>query len=694
MLKNSILYIAAFALLIASCSAPKIDRSSAPSPAAAPQIKIGDYQTFTLDNGLKVILVENHKLPRVSYQLTVDRDPLFEGDKAGYVSMAGTLLKAGTASKSKAEIDEAVDFIGARFNTYSTGMYGSSLTKHTDKLLGVMSDVLLNPAFPEDEIEKVRKQTLSGLVSDKSSADAASSNIRSAMTYGLNHPYGEQQTEATTEQIQRDDLVNYYETYFSPNISYLVIVGDLDLEQAKAQAEDYFGKWEAKEVPTHTYPLPTLPEGNRVCFVPVPGAVQSVINVTMPVDLKPGAPDAIAASVMNNIMGGGVFGGRLMQNLREDKAFTYGARSSLNTDDVIGSFYAYASVRNEVTDSSITEFLYELERITTELVEDSTLQFIKNNMNGSFARSLESPETIARFALNIERYGLPKDYYATYLTKLAAVTPADVKRVAEKYIQPKNLYITVAGNKDEVADKLAKFSYKGEVEFFDMYGAPYVDLKPVPDGVTVETVLNAYVNALGGEEKLSTVKSLEQTGTMAAGPMALDMRVVTKDNEKILMTVKMGGQVFMKQVFDGENGSVAQMGAAQAMGQSEINDAKMQADILAPIHPEKYGLVQTLKGIDVLDGEEVYVVEVKDASGSVTTEHYSVNSGLLLNTLRTEETPQGPVNVSTRILEYSDVKGLMFATKMLQSAGDQSFEITYTDIKLNPKVSNSEFKVD
>ncbi len=694
MLKNTTLYITAFVLLLASCSAPKIDRSTAPAPAAAPQIQIGDYQSFTLDNGLKVILVENHKLPRVSYQLTLDRDPILEGEKAGYVSMAGSLLKSGTSTKSKAEIDEAVDFIGARFNTYSTGMYGSSLTKHSDKLLGLMSDALLNPTFPEDEIEKTRKQTLSGLTSDKSSADAASGNISSAMTFGLDHPYGEQQTEKSTEKIQRADLVNYYETYFSPNIAYLVIVGDLNLEDAKAQAEDYFGKWEAKEVPQHTYALPTLPEGNRVCFVPVPGAVQSVISVTMPVNLKPGEPDAIATSVMNNIMGGGVFGGRLMQNLREDKAFTYGARSSLNTDDVIGSFYAYASVRNEVTDSSVTEFLYELDRITKEAVEDSTLQFIKNNMNGSFARSLESPETIARFALNIERYGLPKDYYATYLTKLSAVTTDDVLRVAKKYVQPENLYITAAGNKDAVADKLAKFSYNGKVEFYDMYGAPYVDLKPVPAGVSVQNVMDAYIAAKGGKEKLSKIQSLEQTGSMAAGPMALDMRVLTKDNNKILMTVKMGGQVFMKQVFDGEKGSVSQMGAAQAMGDSEILDAKQQADLLAPLHPEKYGLTQTLKGIDKLDGEDVYVVEVEDAEGSVTTELYSVASGLKLNTVRTEETPQGPVNMSTRVLEYKEFQGLMFATKMLQSAGDQTFEITYSDVVLNPKVSNSEFKVD
>ncbi|MEO0404541.1 MAG: pitrilysin family protein, partial [Bacteroidota bacterium] len=367
----------AIAMMAAACSQP-LDRSIRPEPATAPQIKIGDYSTFQLANGLKVIVVENHKLPRVAYQLTVDRDPIMEGDKAGYVSMAGDLLKNGTSSKSKAEIDEAVDFMGANLSTYSTGMFGSSLTKHSESLLTLMQDILMNPAFPEDEVEKYKKQTLSGLTSSKTDPNSISSNISNAMCYGLDHPYGEQQTEATTENITRDDLVGYYSSYFRPNVSYLTIVGDITPAEAETQVKKYFGSWEKADVPSHTYDKPTLPEGNKVCFAPLDGAVQSVIEITFPVELKTGDDDAIAASVMSNILGGGVFGGRLMQNLREDKAFTYGARASISRDSEIGAFSAFASVRNEVTDSSVVEFLYEIDRLTREAVEDTTLEFIKN----------------------------------------------------------------------------------------------------------------------------------------------------------------------------------------------------------------------------------------------------------------------------------------------------------------------------
>jgi predicted Zn-dependent peptidase len=243
-------------------------------------------------------------------------------------------------------------------------------------------------------------------------------------------------------------------------VSYLVIVGDISPEEAKTQAQKYFGTWAKGNVVGVKYKTPAEPSANQVAFVPVPGAVQSVIDVTYPIQLKPGTQEAITANVLNNILGGSGFQARLMQNLREDKAYTYGAYSSIDADEFVGSFSAGASVRNEVTDSSIVQFLYEMERMVNEPVADSTLSVVKNIMTGSFARSLERPQTIANFAYNIEKYGLPKDYYETYLQKLNAITAADVQALAKKIIRPKNCYITVVGNK-EIAEKLNVFAASG-----------------------------------------------------------------------------------------------------------------------------------------------------------------------------------------------------------------------------------------
>ncbi|MFZ6053299.1 M16 family metallopeptidase [Halocola ammonii] len=689
------LSLALVTAFIFACSPSKnLDRTQAPEAGPAPEINLGDYSTFSLDNGLKVIVVENHKLPRVSYQLTVDRDPVIEGDKAGYVEMAGQLLKAGTESKSKTEIDKAIDYIGASMSTYSTGAYASSLKKHSDELLEIMSDVVLNPTFPEDELEKVRKQTLSGLASSKTDPNSISSNIVKAMRYGLDHPYGEQTTEETVEKINREDLIEYYNNFFKPNISYLVVVGDVNAEEAREQAEKHFGSWERGEVEKTMYPKPTPPETNRVVFVPLPNAKQSVINITYPIDLKPGSPDAIKADVMNSILGGGVFSGRLMQNLREDKGYTYGARSQLSTDEHVGYFSAYASVRNEVTDSAVTEFLYELRNISDEMVADSTLQFVKNGMNGNFARSLERPQTIARFALNIERYDMPEDYYQNYLSNLAAVTKEDVKAMAEKYIKPANAYITVVGNRDEVADKLAKFSGKNKVELRNRYGGEYVDMKPAPEGMTAADVIDNYIEATGGQENWDKVNALRQQGSMAMGPMNLTM--VMKQNRKgqFSMTVSQGEQVFVKQIYDGEKAMVSQMGQKQVLEGEDAQEMAVQAEILPEAAYEKMGYELDLKGIEDVEGQEAYVVEITTPSGAKTTEYYAVDSGLKIMSMSTQETPQGEVTQTTMIKSYREFDGLKFASEIDQQVGPQQIKMTVDEVTLNPKFPNSDFSID
>ncbi|MBN2773610.1 MAG: insulinase family protein, partial [Prolixibacteraceae bacterium] len=414
----------------------QLDRSIRPKPGPAPKIQLGDYELFTLNNGLKVIVVENHKVPRVTYQVTLDIDPVQEGAQAGYVSITGNLLRAGTTTKSKADIDEAIDFIGASLNTYSTGVSGSVLKKFSDDFLKIMSDVLLNPSFPEEELEKLKTQNISAIQTAKNDAGSIADNISSVLMYGENHPYGEVVSEKSIGNITLENCKNYYKEFFKPNVAYLIIVGDITLKEAKKQANEYFGKWEKADVPTHNYAFPELNTTPRVAISNRDGAVQSMIEVSYPINFKPGNPDAIKASVMNTILGGGGTATRINANLREDKAYTYGAYSRLNSDKLVGSFSASGEVKGEATDSAMFELLYEIKRMVNESVDTETLEKYKNMMAGSFARSLEQPSTIARFALNIERYNLPKDYYANYLENLSKVSVDDVLQMAKKYLKP------------------------------------------------------------------------------------------------------------------------------------------------------------------------------------------------------------------------------------------------------------------
>lgn len=708
-MKKSIIYLLPLALLFFQCGATKnvsdaikdgvkevTDfRSQAPTPAPAPKIQINDPETFTLDNGLQVVVVENHKIPRVSFQLLLDNDPMLEGEFAGAASMAGQMLTKGTTTRTKAQLDEEIDFIGARLSTNDNGLFAASLTKHVPTLLELMADVVLNPAFPSDELDKMKKQQLSALASDKDSPDAIARNVASVLRYGKDHPYGELTTEGTVENITLQKCKEYYNTYFKPNVAYMAVVGDITAAEAKEQLNKYLGDWKKGNVPAHSYDTPTQPDGTQMAFVNKDGSVQSVISVTYPVDLKPGSADAIPASVMNSILGGGVFSGRLMQNLREDKAYTYGARSSLRRDKLVGRFSAGASVRNEVTDSSVVEFMKELNIMRDTDADQKDLDLVLNSMTGSFARSLERPETLARFALNTIRYNLPKDYYATYLEKLNAVTVADVRAMAEKYIKPENAYILVVGNQDEVAGKLGQFAASGQVDFYDTEGNPIENVE-MPMNVNATTIINKFVEATGGKAAYDARKDYTIKRSMSMSGMSLEMTEMHKAPNMLKVNVMMGPQVAQSIIFDGTKGKSTGMGGAKMMEGEELEKMKYEAMMNPEAQYEKMGAILELKGMETINGSDAYKIKVTLPDGTTKTEFYDEESGLKVRETTTEDAgPMGTMTVTSTFEDYQKVDGgILIPYTITQTAGPQNFTMKITDYKANTGISDDEFKVE
>ncbi|MCC7465275.1 MAG: insulinase family protein, partial [Saprospiraceae bacterium] len=578
-------------------------RKGAPKPGSAPKVQIGKAETFKLDNGLSVILVENHKLPKVSYRIFVDYDPVLEKDAAGYLDMTGELLNKGTKSRTKSDIDTQIDFIGASLSSDANGVSGGSLKKHSEKLLAVMSDVLLNPSFPPEELEKAKKRAASNLASQKDDAGAIAGNVASILRYGKQHPYGELMTESTLGNITLEQIKNHYKTYFKPNIAYLVITGDITRAEAEKQARQYFGKWEKGDVPSHQYAIPKAPEKTMVDFVHRAGAVQSVINITYPVELQPGTPDVIRSRVANSLLGG-YFNSRLNYNLRETHGWTYGAGSSLNPDKLVGMFNASASVRNAVTDSSIIEFLKEMRRLGEEKVQESELQVVKNVMAGNFSRSLEEPGTVATFALNTARYRLPSDYYEKYLEVLQQVTPDEVMAMSKKYIRPDKAHILVVGNREEVSERLKQFSSDGKINFYDAFGNPVkVASTTLPQGLTAEQVVEDYLNAIGGRAKIAGIKDMQSNAVMEMrGGPSLSLNTFQKGGNKILVEMSMNGQVMNKQLFDGQSGMQSSMGQVENLDESTTAEMKEQAKICKEADYKSGGYQLTLKGMEEING--------------------------------------------------------------------------------------------
>ena len=503
-------------LVIMSCvfsvvSFGQLDRSKAPQAGPAPELNIGTPTKLKLDNGLNVIVVENHRLPAVSWSMTLDYAPFLEGNQAGLTGVVSDMMSAGTEMRTKAQIAEEVEFLGATFRANAKGFFASSLSKHTGDLLRIVSDAVLHPIFPQAELDKVKKQVLSGLANTPTSPGSIASNLVASTNFGRLHPYGEVMTEETLEKIERQDLVDYHMTFFRPNAAFLIVVGDITPDEAYAKASVHFGKWTRADIP-YTRVVPAkFPTGNQVRFSGIEGAVQSTINITQPVPFPPGHPDAAAIQLMNSILGGGAFSGRLMQNLREDKAYTYGARSSLSADPVTAQFVAYADVRTEVTDSALVEFMTEIDRIRNEKVDSAELTTAKAFLSGNFARSLENEGTVARFALNIERYDLPEDYYQTYLQRLADVTVDDIQRVAQNMLKPNNLNICVVGSPD-ILNNLRQFDAGEGIDQYDAFGRKRIPRSEAPDGTTSKDIVKRYFEAIGGFRAWSKLSGMSTEG--------------------------------------------------------------------------------------------------------------------------------------------------------------------------------------
>ena len=669
----------------------QVDRSKAPKPDPAPQIKIGQPATFTLPNGLKVFVVQNSKLPRVSATLSFNQDGIVEGEKTGLTSMAGDLLRRGTAKLTKAQLDEEIDFLGGSINTSAFSASASSLKSNFPKVMALMSDVVLRPSLPSAELEKIRKQMMSALQADKDDPNAIATNVVNRIVYGKGHPYGDIETEETLMNVKLEDIRSFFNTYWKPNNAFLVFVGDITPTDGKALATQHFGAWKSGTVPKPTYKTPTAPAKTYIAVVDRPASVQSVITFAAPVELKPGAPDAIAASVMNNILGAGSTA-RLFMNLREKYGFTYGAYSNLSPDRLIGNFQAQASVRNEKTDSAIGQFLYEFNRIRTEAIKEDEVTNMKNYLSGGFARSLENPATIANFALNIARYNLPADYYQNYLKNLATTTPQNVQAMAAKYVQPGNMHIVIVGNAKEISKGLEKY---GEVKYFNVYGqevqAPTV--KTVDAAVTPESILQKAITAYGGAQAIAAVKDVSMIGSASIQGMTINVSQKHIVPSAYVQEVSMQGMTLEKKLMkDGKFNLSGQGGAKEA---DEKSKEEMMED--AAVFPEAYMLNQkgyeySLKGIEQVEGKDAYVLAVKTPTKREFTVFYDVASGLPVKRTVTQEGPQGSMSVSTIVGGYKTFSGVQLPTKMILDQGPMKIEINMTDVKINSGLKAEDIK--
>ncbi|HDZ05230.1 insulinase family protein [Maribacter sp.] len=671
----------------------QVDRTIMPKPGPAPEINLGEPQSFSLNNGLKVLVVENHKLPRVSIQLSIDNPPILEGDKAGVASLTGSLLGQGSKNITKEAFNEEIDFLGARLYFSSQRAYAQSLSKYFPRMMELMADAAINPNFTQVEFDKEKDKLITGLKSEEKVVSAISSRVQKALAYGKNHPYGEFTTEETINNVTLSDVEEYYREYFVPANAYLIVIGDVNFEEVKTLTDTYFTSWTKAVPPSFSYSQPKNVPNTQINLVDMPNAVQSEITVQNIVNLKMKDGDFIAALLANQILGGGS-DSRLNLNLRENKGYTYGAYSSLGNDKYGPSrFAASVEVRNTVTDSAVVEILKELELIITQPVTEDELKTTKALYAGSFIMALEEPETIARYALNIETEDLPKDFYKTFLERLDKVSKEEVEAAAKKYFNVNNARVIVVGKGSEITANLEKVNFNGKKlpvlsysKTADRIETP--DYKAsIPDGVSAQSIIEKYIEAIGGKDKLESVNTLAMTAAAEMQGMKLDLEMKKTSSYQIMQDVKMMGNSVSKQVLNGNQGYMVIQGQRKDFAEEEIVIFKGESAPFPELQFLKAKSI-SLEGTEMVGDKNTYKVKIYGKK----TAFYDVETGLKLQEISVTEI-QGQQIVSTSNFEnYKEVSGILFPFKLIQTVGPQTFEFNVSEIKVNDGVSPSDFK--
>ena len=666
----------------------QIDGSQPPKAGPAPSINLGNPKSFIMDNGLKVIVVENNKLPRAFANLDIDNYPDFEGDIKGVSSLLGAMMGNGTKNQSKDSYNEEVDYMGATLFLSASGGYVSSLKRYFPRVLEMMADGLINPLLTKDDFQKEKNVALEGIKSIEKDVQTIANRVHGKLRYGSNHPYGEFETIETLNNISLKDVQNYYKKYAIPNNSFLTIVGDVNFDEIKPLIESLFGKWKKGKDLKYQLPAASNLDKIEINFVDMPNAVQSEIYVGNLMDISMTNPDYFALKLGNQILGGSSTA-RLFMNLREDKGFTYGSYSTASTSRYKGSFTATASVRNEVTDSAITEIVNEIKLINLNGVSEEELNAAKEKYVGSFIMSTEQPSTIANFATNINKFNLPEDFYEKYLENFQSVTVDDVKRVLNKYILNENLRIMVVGKGQDILTSLEKMPY--EIMYFDKYGNQ--SDKPdfsTPTGISVESVLNKYIDAIGGVDKVEEVNAVSMLAEAEVQGMKLQMVSIQAKPNKMVQMMMMMGNTMMKMVFDGEKGSVSQQGMNNPLPESEVEKL-----IQATLPFEELGWLNddnvTFSSVDEEDGKTLHVLEVSKNSFVA----YDAETGLKYKQTEMATMPDGSkMPQSTYFEDYREVNGVLFPYLVKTPIGPQSLDFNVINISINPQVSDSDFIIE
>lgn len=508
---KKILLIFILMISISGLSAQDTLISNKPAPFDPVEFKFPDYFTANHDNGMRIIYMEDHEQPLISFRLLIPGGSSLDKDLPGLADITADMMTKGAGELSADEFSNKIDFMGASFRVSSGSEYieitGSSLLKYEDELFGLLKDVLASPKFPSDELKRIKNQMMSSLQYEKSQPHSLASKLTSLVMYGDGHPFANFANEQSIEKIENSDVKKFFKNTVIPSNAILAVTGDFKTSEMNEKMKSFFSFWKSEETPDLTIPEAKVKDYG-IYFIPRPGSVQSIVYLAAKAPAYK-TPDHEFLRLASGVLGGG-FGSRLMRVLREEYAYTYSPKARLTNRRSFNHIYCYADVRNSVTDSSIWIMNGLITDLAKNYAKEAELNRIKKFMTGTYNMSFENPSYTASLLQNAEFTGYPVSALKNYTARLSRISHFELQRAAANYLTEPNLRIIVVGD-PEVKDKLKAL---GNVYEYD------VNIKPAEDkmaGITkidmnANELLDKYAAATGGMENIKNIKSYSMVG--------------------------------------------------------------------------------------------------------------------------------------------------------------------------------------
>lgn len=693
----------------AVAQAPEKVSSQMPGPARTKPFVFPKAVTRTLPNGLQVFVVSSSELPAVAVQLVLTsagsvQDP---AGKPGVANLAADMLTQGTAKRSAQQIASAIDFVGGTL-TASAGPDGTTISlavvkKDLDTGLELMSDVLRNASFQEDELNRRRQQLLSNLQLQYSSAEYLANVVFDRALFG-SHPYGlpGEGTPQSVRAITRADLAQFRDTYYVPNQALLAFSGDIKPEAALAAAVRYFGAWNRKEIPGTGFAAPGFGSGMRVTLIDKPDAVQTEIRVGRS-GVARNHPDYIPLSVANRIFGGG-FNSRLSVEVRQKKGLTYGAYSGFESNLLAGSFSAATSTRTEATVEATKLVVDLVKKMSTGEATREELDFARDYIIGVFPLQSETPAQVAGRILNVAHYGLPADYYDTFREKVAAVGAAEIQRVAGPFFSLHHVEIVLAGNVSAFREAIRR-EFPGaqfeEISFdqVDLLAADLRKVKEVASSASLESaarakeIIAAAIEASGGAAAIQKITgaAFSSTGEFVTpqGTFPAAVKTMAAFPDKVWVEVQIGG-FQIQQAFDGKVAWQATPQAVNELPATFSQESQRGVDLIAGWGVYQRALAGKLEagfaGEKDFQGKKTLAVGWQAGAGKVTL-FFDAASRLLVGAAFHARTPQGEFDTVNSWSDHRLVDGVMFPHHWLTLRDGAKFsEQKIAEVKVNPAI--------